>query len=86
MSEAGLSGFEADNWNALLAPRGTPQNIIDRLNRELESVLGEKDTQALLIGTGAMAAYSTSQALASRIKSETVKWSKIAQAAGVKPE
>lgn len=85
MSEAGLSGFEADNWNALLAPRGTPQKIIDRLNRELDSVLGAKDTQALLIRTGAMAAYSTPEVLAARIKSETVKWNKVARAAGVEP-
>ncbi|MBY0576808.1 MAG: tripartite tricarboxylate transporter substrate binding protein [Gallionellaceae bacterium] len=86
MSEAGLSGFEADNWNALLAPRGTPQKIVNRLNQELEAVLNSPDTKAALILTGSMAAYSTPDELASRIKAETVKWSKVARAAGVKPE
>jgi tripartite-type tricarboxylate transporter receptor subunit TctC len=86
MSEAGLPGFEADNWNALLAPRGTPQKIVDRLNHELETILKLPDIQALLIRAGAEAAYSTSSELASRIKEETIKWGKVARAAGVKPE
>lgn len=86
LSEAGLPGFEADNWNALLAPRGTPQKIVDRLNHELETILKLPDIQALLIRTGAEAAYSTSSELASRIKEETIKWGKVARAAGVKPE
>lgn len=36
--EAGLPGFEADNWNALLAPHGTPQAVVSRLNRELAKI------------------------------------------------
>lgn len=86
MSEAGLSGFEADNWNAMLAPRGTPQPVVDRLNRELERILGLPEIQTLLIQTGAEASYSTPQELAERIRSETVKWGKVARAAGVQPE
>lgn len=86
MSEAGLPGFEADNWNALLTPHGTPQKIVDRLNLELERILKLPDIQALLITTGAEAAYSTSNELTARIKEETVKWGKVARAAGVKPE
>ncbi len=86
VSEAGLSGFEADNWNVMLAPRGTPQRIVDHLNRELEKILRLSEIQALLIQTGAEAAYSTPQELAERVKSETVKWGKVARAAGVKPE
>jgi tripartite-type tricarboxylate transporter receptor subunit TctC len=85
-SEAGLPGFEADNWNAMLAPRGTPQRIVDLLNQELGKILKLSQIQALLIQTGAEAAYSTPQELAERIKSETVKWGKVARAAGVKPE
>jgi tripartite-type tricarboxylate transporter receptor subunit TctC len=86
VSEAGLPGFEADNWNAMLAPRGTPQPIVDRLNRVLYKILGLSEIQALLIQTGAEAAYSTPQELAERIRFETVKWGKVARAAGVKPE
>jgi len=86
MSEAGLPGFEADNWNALLTPHGTPRKIVDRLNLELERILKLPDIQALLITTGAEAAYSTSNELTARIKEETVKWGKVARVAGVKPE
>lgn len=86
VSEAGLPGFDADNWNALLAPHGTPRSIVTRLNRELEKILTQPEIQTRLIHTGAEAAYSTPQELAARITSETVKWSDVARAAGVKPE
>lgn len=86
VSEAGLPGFEADNWNALLAPHGTPRAITVRLNRALEAILRQPEIQSRLIQTGAEAAYSTPQGLSERIKSETVKWGKVARAAGVKPE
>ena len=84
--EAGLPGFEADNWNALLAPYGTPQAVVHRLNRELQKILTAPDIQARLIQTGAEAAYSTQHELAARIKAETAKWAKVARMAGVHPE
>jgi tripartite-type tricarboxylate transporter receptor subunit TctC len=84
--EAGLAGFEADNWNALLAPAGTPAAISERLNRQLERILGDADVRARLVQTGAEAAWGTPQALAQRMKSETEKWTRVARQAGVKPE
>jgi tripartite-type tricarboxylate transporter receptor subunit TctC len=86
VSEAGLPGFEADNWNAVLAPRGTPRDVVRRLNRDLKKILNEPEVQTRLIQTGTEAAYSTPQALAERINAETVKWGRVARAAGVKPE
>ena len=84
--EAGLPGFEADNWNALLAPAGTPAAITERLNRQLERILGDVDVRSRLVQTGAEAAYGTPQELALRIRLETQKWAKVARMAGVKPE
>src|SRR5262245_22805081 len=84
--EAGLPGFQADNWNALLAPRGTPQAVLDRLSRELEKILLVSDIRSRLVQTGAEAAYSTQPELAARIKAETVKWAKVARAAKIQPE
>jgi tripartite-type tricarboxylate transporter receptor subunit TctC len=86
VSEAGLPGFEADNWNALLAPRGTPAKVISRLGSELEKILNLGEVKSLLVQAGAESAYSTPQALSDRIKTETIKWSKVARTAGVKPE
>lgn len=86
VSEAGLPGFEADNWNALLAPRGTASKVVDRLSRELENVLKLPEVQAQFIKIGAEAAYGTPQALRNRIKEEVVKWGNVARNAGVKPE
>jgi tripartite-type tricarboxylate transporter receptor subunit TctC len=84
--ETGLPGFEADNWNALLAPRGTPTKIISRLGNELEGILGVAEVKNLLIHAGAESAYGPPQALSERIKSETIKWGTVARAAGVTPE
>ena len=86
VNETGLSGFEADNWNAMLAPRGTPTKVIVRLGRELEQILSLVEVKNLLIQAGAESAYSTAHALSERIKSETIKWNKVARAAGVKPD
>ena len=84
--ETGLPGFEADNWNALLAPRGTPTKIISRLGNELERILRLAEVKSLLIHAGAESAYGPPQALSERIKSETIKWGAVARAAGVTPE
>src|SRR5262245_10950565 len=84
--EAGLPGFEADNWHALLAPQGTQQAVLNRLNRELEKILMTPDIRARLVQTGAEAAHSSQHELAVRIKAETVKWAKVARVAGVQPE
>lgn len=86
VSETGLPGFEADNWNAMLAPRGAPSKTVARLGSEFERILGLAEVRNLLIQAGAEAAYSTPQALSERIKAETVKWGKVARAAGVKPD
>lgn len=86
VSETGLPGFEADNWNAMLAPRGTPTKVVARLGSELEQILGLSEVKNLLIQAGAESAFSTPHALSERIKSETIKWGKVARAAGVKPD
>lgn len=86
VSEAGLPGFEADNWNALLAPRGTPKAIVDRLNLELQKLLKLSGIQEQFIKIGAEAVHSAPAALARRIEEEIRKWGKVAREAGVKPE
>jgi tripartite-type tricarboxylate transporter receptor subunit TctC len=86
VNETGLPGFEADNWNAMLAPRGTPPKVVNRLGTELRQILSLSEVKTLLIQTGAEPAYGTAQSLSDRIASETVKWGKVARAAGVKPE
>jgi tripartite-type tricarboxylate transporter receptor subunit TctC len=86
VSEAGLAGFEADNWHGILAPRGTPRARIDRLNAELVQVLGAVDIQSQLVNAGAQAVTSTPAEFAAFIRAETDKWTRVARIAGVKAQ
>jgi tripartite-type tricarboxylate transporter receptor subunit TctC len=86
VAEAGLKGFEANNWYGIVVPAKTPQAIIDRLNREFTAVLKMPEIQQVLFKQGLDAAPSTPEAFAAYIKSETAKWAKVIKASGAKPE
>lgn len=83
VAEAGLKGFEANNWYGLLAPAKTPRNIIDRLNRETVAAMNMPDVKELLFKQGLDVSPSTPEAFGAYIKSETVKWEKVTKAAGL---
>ena len=85
--EAGLPGFHMSNWNGFWAPRGTPANVIAKLNAAVVSILAEPATRARLIEL----AYEiqpreeeTPQALAALQRAEIAKWWPIIKAANVK--
>jgi tripartite-type tricarboxylate transporter receptor subunit TctC len=86
VSEAGLAGFEADNWHGILAPRGTAKARIDRLNTEIAQVLGSAEIQSQLINAGAQGVTSTPAEFAAFIRAETDKWTRVARLAGVTPQ
>lgn len=83
VSEAGLKGFEANNWYGLLAPAKTPRNVIDRLNKETIAVLNLPDVKGLLFKQGLDVSTSTPEAFAAYIKSEKAQWEKVIKAAGL---
>ena len=84
LSEAGLKGFDANNWYGLLAPAKTPQPIIDRVNAETTKILGMPDIKNLLFNQGLDVAPGTPEQFAAYIKSERVKWAKVVKASGAK--
>ena len=86
VAEAGLKGFEANNWNAVLVPAGTPRPIINRLNKELAAALLAPDIKDFLFKQGLDAAPGTPEALAKYMKSEHAKWAKVIKAAGIQTE
>jgi tripartite-type tricarboxylate transporter receptor subunit TctC len=86
VAEAGLKGFEANNWNAFLVPAGTPRPIINRLNKELAAALLAPDIKDFLFKQGLDAAPGTPEALAKYMKSEYAKWAKVIKAAGIQTE
>jgi len=86
VSEAGLKGFEANNWYGVVVPAKTPRPIVDRLNKEFTAVLNMPDIREILFKQGLDAAPSTPEAFGAYIKSETAKWAKVIKASGAKPE
>ena len=86
VAEAGVRGFEANNWYGIVVPVKTPRPIIDRLNKEFTAVLNLPDVKDLLFKQGLDAAPSTPEAFGAYIKSETVKWAKVIKASGAKPQ
>jgi len=75
VAESGYPGFEAVAWFGLLAPNGTPADIVARLQAETGKALARPALRDKLQGMGAVPLGSTPQAFASLIRSETVKWS-----------
>lgn len=84
VSEAGVPGYEVIQWNALLAPAGTPQAIVDKLSSEVSRVLKLPDVNSKLVGLGFKPEGSTSRELGEHIKAEIAKWAKVIKAAGIR--
>lgn len=85
LAEAGLAGFEVDNWHTLFAPRGVPREVIARLNSDLNRVLSMPDVkEQMLSQQGAEAWVSTPQQAAAHVRAEVEKWGRIVQSAGIK--
>ena len=84
MSEAGLAGFEVNSWFGLLAPAGTPREIVLRLNSEVSRALHEPDARERLYSIGAEPMNNTPEEFSAYINAEMVKWSKVIKAAGIR--
>ena len=86
VAEGGVPGYESLQWYGLLAPTGTPKEIIARLNREAVAVLRTPEIVARLANDGAEVVASTPEEFGAWLRTETEKWAKVAKAAGIKPE
>lgn len=86
IAEAGLPGFEANNWNGVVVPAKTPRAIINRLNKEFAAALSLPDIKQFLFNQGLDAAPGTPEAFGAYIKSERAKWAKVIKAAGIQPQ
>lgn len=83
LDEAGLRGYEATLWMALVAPPGTPAVIIARLHREMTAILSATDTVAALEAQGMASEPSTPDDLRRRIAAEIDKWHSLVAIAGI---
>ena len=86
MMEAGIKGYETSTWGGLLAPAGTPKEVISKLNAEVNKALASPDVREKLAAAGIEPAGGTPQQFTEFIQSEMLRWGKVAQAAGIQPE
>ncbi len=84
IAEAGLPGFEATSWFALMAPAGMPKDVLARINAETIRVMTLPDVKEKLSTLGLDAAPASPESLASLIQVETVKWAKVVKESGAK--
>jgi tripartite-type tricarboxylate transporter receptor subunit TctC len=81
-----LPGYEVELWFGAMAPRGTPQPIIDRLNGALNKALEQPEMKKNLEQQGMVPTGGTPQKFDSRIRKEYARWLKVVQDANIKPE
>lgn len=86
VAEAGLPGYEANNWFGVLVPAKTPRALIDWLNQEIVAVLNAPDVKETMFRQGFEPSPSTPEAFGAYMKSESVKWAKVVKASGATPE
>jgi tripartite-type tricarboxylate transporter receptor subunit TctC len=86
IAEAGVPGYESLQWYGLLAPAAVSRDIIAKLHREVVAVLRAPEVTSRLAGDGAEVIAGTPEEFGAFIKLETLKWAKVARAAGITPE
>ena len=86
LQEAGIRGYETSTWGGLLAPAGTPKDVIAKLNAEVNKALAAPDVREKLAAAGIEPAGGSAQQFADFIQSEMLRWGKVAKDAGIQPE
>jgi tripartite-type tricarboxylate transporter receptor subunit TctC len=86
MAEAGVPGFEVQNWQGLIAPAGTPAAIVKLLNDATNKALADPAIRDQMLGQGNEIGGGTPEQFAALIHSEAARWSKLVRTAHIKPE
>jgi tripartite-type tricarboxylate transporter receptor subunit TctC len=86
ISEGGVPGYDASNLWGILAPAKTPIAIVERLHKEINSILGSPEIQKQFDSQGAETAIMSRAEFGKLIKTEMVKWAKVVKEAGIKAE
>jgi tripartite-type tricarboxylate transporter receptor subunit TctC len=86
LDEVGLKGYEAIVWWGIVAPAGTPPDIVGKLNAEVNKALESDDMKRFLEGEGAEARAMSPQAFRSLTESEVKRWDKIAKEANIRAD
>jgi tripartite-type tricarboxylate transporter receptor subunit TctC len=82
----GFAGYDASTWGGILAPAGTPQAVVMKLNAAINDALKLPDVRTRLSGAGIEIQSGTPEQFGNVIKSEVDKWGRIVKEAGIQPE
>ena len=83
IAESGVPGYQATSWNGMLAPAGTPADIVKRLNGEFNRIIGAPEMRKRMLDSGFEAVGGPPERLGELIHSEIAKWAPVVKAAGV---
>ena len=86
LAEAGIPGYDVTSYAALFAPAGTPKEIVDRLNTEVQKIIANPEAKARIAVTGFDAFSGPPASLAAFVQSELVNWGKLIKDAGIEPQ
>ncbi len=86
VAEAGVPGYEVTVWFGLVAPAGTPREVVDKLNGEVRRILAMPDVREKFAAQGVEPVGSTPEQFGAHIREQMAKWGKVVKDAGVKPE
>ncbi len=86
LAEAGVPGFDLAPWNALMAPRGTPRDIITMLNVHVVAILAEPETRKRMVELGIQPTSGTPEQLEAFVQSEAQKWGDLVRQARIEAQ
>jgi tripartite-type tricarboxylate transporter receptor subunit TctC len=86
IAEAGVPGYEATNWWGILAPAGTPKEIVDKVHAALIAAQDSPETQKRLESEGAEVVHMSSEEFAAFMVTEMAKWGQVVKEGGFKAE
>ena len=86
VAESGYPGYEVSTWFGYLAPAGTPNDIVNRLNAEIGAALKHPEVEKKLVNLGAELDPGTPQAFRDFLEADMARWAKVIRQAGIKVE
>jgi len=86
VAESGLPGYEVNNWNGLIVPRGTPRAVVERLNAEFAKILNNKEVIQRLQNDGSAPGGGSPEEFEARLAREMALWSKVIAKGGIRVE
>jgi len=86
IAEAGVPGYVADNWWGIMAPAGTPKEIVDKLYRDVQATLKSPELTAAFDREGAAAVTMSTEEFSHYIEAEIAKWGRVVKEGSIRAQ